>query len=148
MILACDVASDASGSHTHVKLRLSGTVVRLQPISSIVSEPEEAAEDGLKVMHACNDAAENTDLTMADILELENQLCEVKEELSQLKSKCNKLQFRIESISNDDNKIRFYTGFSTFPLLLACFNFLGPSVNNLTYWSTGTSEAKSANKAC
>ena len=55
-------------------------LVRRQPISSIISEPEEAAEDGLEVTAACNDAAVNTDLTMANILELENQLCEVKED--------------------------------------------------------------------
>ena len=54
------------------------------------------------VTAACNDAAVNTDLTMVDILELENQLCEVTEDLSQLKSKCKKLQFRIENISDDE----------------------------------------------
>ena len=65
----------------------------------------------MEVTAACNDAAVNTDLTMADFLELENQLCEMKEDLSQLKSKCHKLQFRNEDISDDDNKIKFYTGF-------------------------------------
>ena len=87
----------------------------------------------MEITAACKDAAVNTDLTMADILQLENQLCELKEDLSQLKSKCDRLQFIIENVSDDDNKIKFYTGFSTFALLLACFNFLGPSVHNLNY---------------
>ena len=44
--------------------------------------------------------------------------------------------------------MKFYPGFSIFALLPACFNFLGTSVHNLNYWVSGTSEAKSAKKAC
>ena len=55
------------------------------------NHPEEAAEEGLEMTAVCNDAAVNTDFTMSDILELENQLCEVTEDLSPLKSKCDTL---------------------------------------------------------
>ena len=79
-------------TRVHLQLPRKPLVWR-QPISSIIIEPEEAAEDGLDVTAACNDAAVNADLTVANILELENQLCEVKEDLLQLKSKCDKLQF-------------------------------------------------------
>ena len=43
-------------------------------------------------------------------------------------------------IRNDSNKLKFYTGFSTFATLMVCFNFLGSSVNKLNYWSSGTEE--------
>ena len=41
--------------------------------------------------------------------------------------------FSIEQIKDDDQAIKFYTGFLTFAHLMACFNFLGPAVTNLCY---------------
>ena len=54
--------------------------------------------------------------------------------------------FRLKHISDDDAKVRFYTGFSTLSELMACFNFLGPSVNHLKYWShtSETDQVKSS----
>ena len=43
----------------------------------------------------------------------------------------------MENICDDDGKVKFYTGFTTFSALMICFNLLGPSVDNLTYRSTG-----------
>ena len=47
-------------------------LVRHQPISSSASEPEEATENGSEVTPACKNAAVNSDLSMADVLQLEN----------------------------------------------------------------------------
>lgn len=56
-----------------------------------------------------------------------------KDLTSQLASKkCR--HFRIEEVSHDDSLIQFYTGFQTYALLFAFFEFLGPSVNCLQYW--------------
>ena len=44
-----------------------------------------------------------------------------------------KKDFRLEHISHD-SLMHFYTGFHSYELLLAFFEFLGPAVNNLTYW--------------
>ena len=76
---------------------------------------------------------------MADIEELEKQLKGAK------KDPCEheKQLFRVENISNDNSKVKYYTGFSTFSALMVCYNVLGPSVNKLNYWSSGTSELKS-----
>ena len=41
------------------------------------------------------------------------------------------IPFRIEQIQNDDDAVRFYTGFPTFKILMACFVFLGESVSKL-----------------
>ena len=66
---------------------------------------------------------------------------------SQLKSisKCGEVKasrhyFRIEDISDSDARIKFYTGFSSYSVLLFFFEFLGPSVNQLKYW--GDAERK------
>ena len=50
--------------------------------------------------------------------------------------------FRIESIAHDDMLVRFYTGFTSYAILLAFFQFLGPAVNNLTYWDTERKEKR------
>lgn len=41
--------------------------------------------------------------------------------------------FCVEKIKDDDQAIKFYTGFVTFVHLMACFHFLGPAVTNLCY---------------
>lgn len=46
--------------------------------------------------------------------------------------------FRIQQISGNDALTRFYTGFASYEILLAFFEFLGPAVYKLQYW--GNSE--------
>ena len=41
--------------------------------------------------------------------------------------------FSVEQIKDDDETIKFYTGFVTFAHLMACFHFLGPAATNLCY---------------
>ena len=64
----------------------------------------------------------------------------MKERVAQLEHECEGLKakqpFRLRNISADDTKVRFYTGFSSMAALMVCFNFLGPSVNTLNYWSS------------
>ena len=47
-----------------------------------------------------------------------------------------KKYFRLEDIQDDDKLVRFYTGFVSFSVLLAFFNFLGQVVNHLNYWGS------------
>ena len=82
-------------------------------------------------------------------------------EISQLKKKINLIEeermvlqaelfeqycFRLSSICNDDSKIAFYTGFPDYKTLMACFNFLGPAADNLTYWDSGKQTDRSLSK--
>jgi len=39
--------------------------------------------------------------------------------------------FRLENIKHDDKLVHFYTGFQSYETLLAFYEFLGPSVDNL-----------------
>ena len=95
--------------------------------------------DDEHITSSYSDVAINTELTMADIDLLETKLKETEKDLKE--AECNLLkQFRVESISDNDQKVKFYTGFSTFAALMVCFNFLGPCVNKLAYRSTAAEE--------
>ena len=45
--------------------------------------------------------------------------------------------FSISLVCDDDNAIHFYTGLPDYRTFLACYEFLGNSVNNLSYWYGG-----------
>ena len=67
-------------------------------------------------------------LARIEFLESEND--RLKKELSE---NCS-VSFSIEQIRDDDKLISFYTGFRSYSVFLAFFNFLGPAVDKLTYW--------------
>ena len=50
--------------------------------------------------------------------------------------------FRLEDIQDDDYLIRFYTGFGSFMILMAFFEFLGPVsvVHELNFWGRKRSQ--------
>ena len=57
-------------------------------------------------------------------------------ENTRLKTQSKQTHFRIEDIQDNDKLIRFYTGFVSFVVFLAFFEFLGPVVNHLNYWGS------------
>ena len=69
-------------------------------------------------------------LAHIEVLESENKV--LKEKVKTLESK--RVHFRIENIAHDDKLVRLYTGFISYMVLLSFFEFLGPSVNELSYW--------------
>ena len=52
--------------------------------------------------------------------------------------------FRVEHTANDDNLMKFYTGFHSYSLFLRFFEFLGPAAFYLNYW--GDSKRKTARR--
>ena len=48
----------------------------------------------------------------------------------------SKQSFSIEQIRDEDELISFYTGFRSYFVFIAFFNFLGPAVDRLTYWGS------------
>ena len=89
------------------------------------------------------DACVQTDLSGSDIESMEVVVDVLKEKLKQSEQECEveieNQRFQTSHISGNDAKVRFYTGFSTFSALLVCFNFLGPAINRLKYWSNTSS---------
>ncbi len=67
-----------------------------------------------------------------EALEAENQSLK-----KQLKEATTKPQyFRIQHIQGRDKLVRFYTGFVSYVVFLAFFEFLGPVVHHLNYWGS------------
>ena len=83
------------------------------------STPQTSSNESLLVNHAL--------LAHIEILEAENT--HLKTQLQQGDQK----HFRIESIQHDDKLVSFYTGFISYAVFLAFFEFLGPVVNHLNY---------------
>ena len=73
-------------------------------------------------------------LARIEFLESEND--RLKKELSE----SHTVSFSIEQIRDDDKLVSFYTGFRTYSVFLAFFNFLGPAVDKLTYWGRKPSQ--------
>ena len=80
--------------------------------------PPQQDSAGIVVSHAL--------VSRIEVLEAENDL---------LRSQSReKHYFRLEDIQHDDKLVSFYTGFVSFMVLAAFFDFLGPVVNHLNYW--------------
>ncbi len=72
---------------------------------------------------------------------------QLQAEVTELKQKLDSSLFRVSNISQDDQKIQFYTGFPNYSTLVACYEFLDPGVESLNYWGSSKhtiSERKSS----
>ena len=73
-------------------------------------------------------------LSRIEFLEAENKDLKLK------LSKPEKKTFSVEGVAGNDDLVRLYTGFTTYSVFLAFYEFLGPSVNELTYRSHQSSQ--------
>ena len=71
---------------------------------------------------------------MKKIAMLENQV-------ETLTKEHDSMQFRLVNISHNDKMVKFYTGFPSFASLKACFKFLGPAINYLSYKDQSMSDS-------
>jgi len=63
--------------------------------------------------------------------------CErLKKELEETQAKLKAAEFRIDALSHDEKQLHYYTGFKSYKLFKACFDFLGPAACNLNYWDS------------
>ena len=66
---------------------------------------------------------------------------QLKETVKTLEAKLTETKFCIENISKDDQDLIFYTGFSNYTSFKACYDFLGPAVDDLKYWGSQDKDA-------
>ncbi|CAC5421320.1 unnamed protein product [Mytilus coruscus] len=97
----------------------------LDSISEEVNQ-EEDIQESEELLRNPSVVAENIEK------ELERKLKERDEEIKQLKEKLRIERFGVFRFSNDDAMIMFYTGFSTYALFLAFFNYVQPAANSMT----------------
>ena len=81
------------------------------------SQETERETDGLRV----NDGSRNITESLSNTVE-------------KLKGDIAGLKFCIENIAAKD--LSFYTGFPSYESLMACYNYLGPGVDDLMYWGS------------
>ena len=77
-------------------------------------------------------------LARIEALEVENRVLReiTSDMISRAQPRPVLTYFRLERIVHDDSLVRFYTGFGSYELILAFFEFLGPSVDHLNYWGS------------
>ena len=92
------------------------------------------------------DKSINTDLTQRELQELVEKLPVLENNMRTLKEECDHMQFRLANISHDMKIITFYTGFPSFGTLKACFEYLGPAVNHLSYKERNETDASSSGR--
>ena len=94
------------------------------------------------------DAETNTELTWVELDEMENKLNEITKQVEECRLECSSLKekqhLRLNNIKDDNEKLKFYTGFPTFTVLMICFNFLGKASSKLNYWGSTNAETKTA----
>ena len=114
---------------------------RKSPRKRIFSLPTEESDECSGETEAVNESASSvatsTDVRGEDIDALVKERELLRSKLSESESKLKSAQLRISSVEYNDKMIQFYTGFSSYKLLKACFHFLGPAVENLNYWGQG-----------
>ena len=70
----------------------------------------------------------------------------LESQLKQQPKTINRSYFRIEDIESDDKLVRFYTGFVSYSVFVKNFEYLGPVVENLTYWGSQKTQKKRSRK--
>ena len=70
----------------------------------------------------------------------------LQDELKKMQVALANSKFGIHSLEGDDSLIRYYTGFPSFGVFRAFYDFLGPSVDQLTYWGTDEPKSKSVSR--
>ena len=74
---------------------------------------------------------------MARIEALESENMMLKELATRKSAK-----FCVDEIMHNDHLVSFYTGFKSFYIFLAFFQFLGPAVDRLNYWGKKATQRK------
>ena len=103
--------------------------------SSPFNDNEECSEgnDSVKT----KDASTLTAVVGEEIEELIKECKLLRRDLAECETKLKAAELRISSVRFDDKKIQFYTGFASYKMFKAYYDFLGPAVDNLTYWDSG-----------
>ena len=85
-----------------------------------------------------------TELTICDIIPMEDQISKLNQEINDLKTENALLKFTLSNIADSDKKSLSILGFQV--ALMAFYRFLGPAVYNLTYWNSKVEDSTCVHK--
>ena len=94
---------------------------------------QQADDQPLSDAVLCCDAAVNTNWNVDEVKEQAQRIDLLEAEVKQIKTNLEQQKFRLKNIASDDKMVTFYTGFPSYSALLACFRFLGPAVDYLSF---------------
>ena len=94
---------------------------------------QQADDQPLSNAALCCDAAVNMNWNVDKVKEQAQRIDLLKAEVKQIKANLEQQKFRLKNIASDDKMVILYTGFPSYFALLACFRFLGPAVEYLSF---------------
>ena len=158
LIANSSVSGSNSSSSTSTELASTSAIVQLptviessaetiatdnEPMTALVGEQ---LLDNYQVIDLPNDGSTSESCSADQNLVNTALLARIEileAECSRLQSSERKYQhFGIDQIKHDDYLVSFYTGFPSFAIFLAFFQFLGPVVDKLQYWGSKPSAKK------
>lgn len=132
-----NTATSSTVLSTPLQPSLVATAEEHLPNSTVANEVRPSLDDSDTVVNDSDTNADTTGgtdpvvyaalLARIELLQAENLKLSAQQEASNG-------YFRIEDIQNDDKLVCFYTGFTSFRIFLAFFEFLGPAKDRLNYW--------------
>ena len=116
-------------------MRSHATTIKPRRPPTVRTIPESPSEDSdEEVSLIAEDSTKSVAIQVSDgSLEVIEML---KGTVVQLKADITASKFCIENISKDEQLIMFYTGFPSYASLKSCYDYLGPTVDNLMYWGS------------
>ena len=112
---------------------------KVRSISSEISQSISAASV-ISDLSSSEDDVEQVDVETQTSDDLPAVIEELKGKVMGLEEIIAASKFCIENIANDDPLITFYTGFPSYDSLKACYEYLGPGVNDLKYWGSNNQD--------
>ena len=112
---------------------------KVRSISSEISQSIPAASV-ISDLSSSEDDVEQVDVETQTSDDLPAVIEELKGKVMGLEEIIAASKFCIENIANDDPLITFYTGFPSYDSLKACYEYLGPGVNDLKYWGSNNQD--------
>lgn len=115
---------------------LSTTPCQVKPRKPPTSRPVEPTDET-----PSEESDEEVPLQVADVGvqasdDSQATIVRLSQAISSLEEQLHASKFCLENISDDDVKVLFYTGFPNYATLKICYDYLGPAVDNLTYWGS------------
>ncbi|KAJ8303756.1 hypothetical protein KUTeg_018679 [Tegillarca granosa] len=77
---------------------------------------------------------ECTDPLLKELNKKDEKIMMLEEKIRELEFQMGKLKFRLETFEDDDNMIRFYTGFPSYKAFWSFFTFLEPRAKWMRRW--------------
>ena len=93
------------------------------------TEKDSSSENSDDSPEPTNSVTTSTDVTGKDIEALETECEQLKRSLEENQAKFKAAEFQVDSIKHGDKQLHYYTGFSSYRIFKACFDFLGSAAS-------------------